>query len=148
MSEARRFFGKYRGTVVNNVDVMQMGRIQALVPDVSGVMLTSWCMPCIPVAGIQTGVFTVPPIGAGVWVEFEQGDPDYPIWTGCFWEGQLGCLRWRAWYRPRYSASRCRPLQNGIVVSDFARQHHAKGDRRHNHRQQHRYLHTERRRSS
>ena len=42
-------------------------------------------MPCVPVAGIQTGMFTVPPIGSGVWVEFEQGDPDYPIWTGCFW---------------------------------------------------------------
>ena len=27
----------------------------------------------------------VPQIGAGVWVEFEQGDPDYPIWVGGFW---------------------------------------------------------------
>ena len=85
MSESQKFFGKYRGTVVNNVDVMQMGRIQAIVPDVSSVALTSWCMPCVPVAGIQTGVFTVPPIGAGVWIEFEQGDPDYPIWAGCYW---------------------------------------------------------------
>ena len=31
------------------------------------------------------GVYMVPPIGAGVWVEFEQGDPDYPIWTGCYY---------------------------------------------------------------
>src|SRR5438046_4076729 len=42
-------------------------------------------MPCFPVTGIQMGVFVLPMIGAGVWIEFEQGDPDYPIWTGCFW---------------------------------------------------------------
>ncbi len=42
-------------------------------------------MPCLPVAGTQTGVFTVPAIGAGVWVEFEGGDPDYPVWVGGFY---------------------------------------------------------------
>jgi uncharacterized protein involved in type VI secretion and phage assembly len=42
-------------------------------------------MPCLPVTGINMGVFTVPPIGAGVWIEFEKGDPDYPIWVGGFW---------------------------------------------------------------
>ena len=64
---------------------MQMGRIQAIVPDVTGVIPTTWAMPCVPMAGMQAGVFTVPPIGAAVWIEFEQGDPDYPIWTGGFW---------------------------------------------------------------
>jgi hypothetical protein len=29
------------------------------------------------------GVYMVPTIGAGVWVEFENGDPNRPIWTGC-----------------------------------------------------------------
>lgn len=81
----QRFYGKYRGTCVNNVDPMQLGRIQVIVPDVSEVIPTSWAMPCFPVTGIQNGVFTVPPIGAGVWVEFEQGDPDYPIWVGGFY---------------------------------------------------------------
>jgi uncharacterized protein involved in type VI secretion and phage assembly len=42
-------------------------------------------MPCLPAAGIQSGVFVLPTINSGVWVEFEQGDPDYPIWTGCYW---------------------------------------------------------------
>ncbi len=46
---------------------------------------SSWALPCVPAAGIQSGVFVVPPIGSQVWVEFEQGDPDYPIWTGGFW---------------------------------------------------------------
>lgn len=85
MSETRRFYGKYRGSVVNNVDPMRMARVQVLVPDVTGVALSSWAMPCVPVAGPQMGFYTVPPIGAGVWVEFEQGNPDYPIWTGGFW---------------------------------------------------------------
>lgn len=85
MNESSKFFGKYRGLVVNNLDPMQIGRLQAIVPDVSGTMLSSWAMPCVPVAGMTMGLFTVPPIGSGVWIEFEHGDPDYPIWTGCFW---------------------------------------------------------------
>jgi hypothetical protein len=84
-SKTARYYGKYRGTVVNNVDPMMMGRIMVIVPDVSTVALSSWAMPCLPVTGMQMGVFTVPPPGAGVWVEFEQGDPDYPIWVGGFW---------------------------------------------------------------
>ncbi len=82
---AKRFYGKYRGTVINNIDPMQMGRIQAMVPDVSSAIPTSWAMPCVPVGGIQMGMYVVPPIGAGVWMEFEHGDPDHPIWTGSFW---------------------------------------------------------------
>ena len=85
MNQGQKFFGKYRGTVVSNVDPMQMGRILATVPDVSNVAPTSWAMPCVPLAGIQMGVYVVPPVGAGVWVEFEQGDPDYPIWSGGWW---------------------------------------------------------------
>ncbi len=81
----KRYYGKYRGTVINNIDPMQMGRIQAIVPDVSSLIPSSWAMPCLPVGGIQMGMYAVPPIGAGVWMEFEHGDPDKPIWTGCFW---------------------------------------------------------------
>jgi uncharacterized protein involved in type VI secretion and phage assembly len=80
-----KFHGKYRGTVVQNMDPEQRGRIQALVPDVSGLLPSSWAMPCVPIAGKQSGVYVVPQIGAGVWIEFEQGDPDYPIWVGGYW---------------------------------------------------------------
>jgi len=85
MSPRSKFLGKYRGTVVNNIDPMQVGRIQALVPDVSNVMLTSWVMPCVPIAGNQMGTFFVPQVGAGVWIECEHGNPDYPIWVGGYW---------------------------------------------------------------
>ncbi len=81
----QRYYGKYRGTCINTIDPMQIGRIQLLVPDVSSVLPTSWAMPCFPVTGTQNGVFTVPPVGAGVWVEFEGGDPDYPIWVGGYY---------------------------------------------------------------
>lgn len=84
-STATRFYGKYRGTVIENIDPLQIGRVLVQVPDVLGETPSSWAMPCVPAAGIQSGTFVVPPITSQVWVEFEQGDPDYPIWTGGFW---------------------------------------------------------------
>ena len=71
--------------VVNNIDPMQLNRLQVQVPDVAGLIPATWAMPCVPVAGIQNGMVALPIIGSGVWIEFEQGDPDYPIWVGCFW---------------------------------------------------------------
>jgi Type VI secretion system/phage-baseplate injector OB domain len=85
MNDGREYYGKYRGTVVNNLDPEQRGRIQAIVPAVSNVVPTSWAMPCVPMAGKQQGAFMVPQVGAGVWIEFEGGDPDKPIWVGGFW---------------------------------------------------------------
>lgn len=79
------FFGKYRGTVENNLDPMMQGRVQVSVPAVLGSGTLSWAMPCVPYAGNGVGLFAVPPVGANVWVEFEGGDPDYPIVAGCFW---------------------------------------------------------------
>jgi len=120
MNEAKKYFGKYRGTVVNNVDPMQIGRIQVLVPDVSNVMLSSWAMPCVPVAGINMGMFTVPLIGAGVWVEFEQGDPEYPIWVGCFWGSAAEVPALALLTPPATPAITLQtPLQNGITISDM-----------------------------
>jgi uncharacterized protein involved in type VI secretion and phage assembly len=79
------FYGKYRGTVLGNLDPLGIGRIQVMVPDVSALLPSSWAMPCVPIAGVQMGSYFVPPIGGHVWVEFEQGDPDLPIWVGGFW---------------------------------------------------------------
>ena len=59
-------------------------------------------MPCVAVRRhAASGLFLVPPVGANVWVEFEAGDPDYPIWAGCFWgTGEVPAL-----------ARRCRPTK-------------------------------------
>lgn len=82
---SNRFYGKYRGTVINNLDPMQQGRIMAMVPDVLGLVPSSWALPCVPITGQQSGVFVIPQIGSSVWIEFEHGDPNYPIWVGGFW---------------------------------------------------------------
>ena len=83
--ETRKYYGKYRGAVINNVDPMQQGRLQVQVPDVLGLNSLNWALPCLPFTGRQMGWWALPQIGAGVWVEFEQGNPDYPIWAGCWY---------------------------------------------------------------
>lgn len=80
-----QFWGKYRGKVENNVDPMQLGRLQVSVPSVLGDGRLSWAMPCVPYAGSGVGFFMIPPTNANVWVEFEGGNLDHPIWSGCFW---------------------------------------------------------------
>jgi hypothetical protein len=79
------YFGKYRGKVENNTDPMFLGRVQVSAPAVLGSGTMSWAMPCVPYAGSGVGFFAIPPVGANIWVEFEGGNPDYPIWSGCFW---------------------------------------------------------------
>ena len=119
MSEIKKYFGKYRGTVINNVDPMQIGRIQVMVPDVSNVMLSSWAMPCAPVAGINMGMFALPLIGGGVWVDFERGDPDYPIWVGGFWGMAAEVPLLSHMVPPAVPGITLQtPLKNGIVISD------------------------------
>jgi uncharacterized protein involved in type VI secretion and phage assembly len=81
----KKYYGKYRGTVIDNLDPLQIGRLMVQVPDLAGLVPSTWAMPCVPIAGKQMGVYVVPQTGAGVWVEFEQGNPDHPIWVGGFW---------------------------------------------------------------
>ncbi|HEX9372638.1 MAG TPA: phage baseplate assembly protein V [Roseiflexaceae bacterium] len=78
------FYGKYRGKVAANNDPLRQGRVQVLVPAISDGLL-NWALPCTIYAGPKLGWYTIPPVGANVWVEFEGGDPNYPIWSGCFW---------------------------------------------------------------
>ena len=79
------FYGKHRGVVVDNQDPLKLGRLQATVPKVLGEVPTGWALPCAPYAGTQAGFFAVPPVSAGVWIEFEGGDVSRPIWSGMWW---------------------------------------------------------------
>jgi uncharacterized protein involved in type VI secretion and phage assembly len=116
-----KFYGKYRGMVMNNIDPMQIGRLQVQVPDVTGLAPATWAMPCLPMAGIQNGMFVVPIIGSGVWVEFEQGDIDHPIWVGCFWGSAAEVPALAKLTPPALSAITFQtPLQNGLTISDMA----------------------------
>lgn len=80
-----RYLGKFRGRVVSNDDPLRIGRVTVKVPDVLGDETSTWALPCLPFTGRESGQYVVPSAGAGVWVEFEQGDPSYPIWTGCWY---------------------------------------------------------------
>ena len=112
-------YGKYRATVVNNIDPMQIGRIQAMVPDVAGFVPSTWAMPCVPVAGINTGMFTVPMIGSGVWIEFERGNADYPIWVGGYWGSAAEVPVMSRTVPPGVTGITLQtPLKNGLVISD------------------------------
>lgn len=84
-----RHYGKYRGTVTDNRDPTGRGRLRVSVPALMHDQ-AMWAMPCVPYAGDGVGLFALPPAGAGVWVEFEAGDLNKPIWSGCFWaDGQI-----------------------------------------------------------
>jgi len=83
-TNVREYFGKYRGTVVDNVDPLKKGRLQITVPQVLS-STPVWAEPCVPYAGANLGFYAMPEVGGGVWIEFEAGDQSYPIWTGCFW---------------------------------------------------------------
>lgn len=118
-SNKQTYYGKFRGTVINNLDPNMSGRIIAIVPDVSNVALTSWAMPCLPLAGVQNGMYAVPTIGAGVWIEFERGDPDYPIWTGCFYGSAAEVPALAKTVPPALSGITFQTqLQNGVSIND------------------------------
>lgn len=80
------YYGKYRAFVVDNADPENLGRVTAQVPSVLGTEVTGWALPCAPYGGLDgQGLFLIPDVGAQLWVEFEEGNPNKPIWTGTFW---------------------------------------------------------------
>jgi len=85
-----QFWGKYRGKVVDNNDSTMSGRLKVSCPTVLGPASKEddgavWATPCVPFAGPRVGWYALPPTGAGVWIEFERGNLDFPIWSGCYW---------------------------------------------------------------
>ncbi len=83
-----QYFGKYRGLVVDNADPENRARVTLQVPEVLGSEAVShWAEPCLPFGGLaDQGLFLVPEVGAQVWVEFEAGNVNKPIWTGTVWQ--------------------------------------------------------------
>jgi uncharacterized protein involved in type VI secretion and phage assembly len=82
-----RFYGKYRALVKDNADPEKRGRLRLSVPSVLGPdVVSGWALPCTPYAGhADRGFFFIPEVDDGVWVEFESGQLEYPVWVGSFW---------------------------------------------------------------
>jgi hypothetical protein len=122
-SPHKKYIGKYRATVILNTDPEQRGRLQLMIPAVLGPIPSTWAEPCVPLAGPTgppMGVYMVPPIGAGVWVEFEQGDPDKPVWVGCRWGLQSDIPLAALGGNPADPSIVMQSLlQNAIVISDL-----------------------------
>jgi hypothetical protein len=112
MTKPKAVLGKHRGIVRANSDPLSLGRVQAVVPDVTGEMPAGWAMPCFPVAGM----FMVPPVGANVWIEFEQGDVERPIWSGCFYDKAEDVPA--SAHEPGGGIVLQTPTQSGLTISD------------------------------
>ena len=117
------YWGKYRGTVFNNIDPEFRGRIQAIVPAVTGLIPSTWALPCVPFAGKLEGFFAVPQLLSGVWIEYEDGNPEKPIWVGGFW-GDQAEVPPKAMIPPPIPPGQNviiqTSLQNAIIISDSA----------------------------
>lgn len=79
------YYGKYRGIVTDVDDPDNQCRIRATVPAVLGEHPCGWALPAAPFAGDGHGMVMLPAVGSGVWIEFEAGNLDNPIWTGAWW---------------------------------------------------------------
>ncbi|AKJ15758.1 baseplate assembly protein [Streptomyces incarnatus] len=91
MTAGPKYFGKYRATVLSTTDPLVQGRIQVQLSDRYGLFPSTWALPAVPFAAKgAAGVIALPQTGSAVWVEFEAGDPDCPIWTGAFWPDPAG----------------------------------------------------------
>ncbi len=91
MTSGPRYYGKYRATVLNNLDPMGQGKIQVQLSDHYGMFPSTWALPCVPFAAKgMAGMVALPQLGSMVWIDFEAGDPDYPIWSGGFWPDPAG----------------------------------------------------------
>jgi len=114
------FLGKYPGTVHDNVDPDRLGRIKAIVLSVTGKEPSTWAVPCLPGAGADMGLFTVPPKGAGVWIEYQDGDITRPVWVGGYWsKGEVPRLvPAESLLAPTITLQT--PNGNGIVICDAA----------------------------
>ncbi|SFR07265.1 phage baseplate assembly protein V [Poseidonocella sedimentorum] len=114
-----RFTGIYSGTVMGTPDPEQIGRIQVIVPNVTGLGVSTWAAPCFPMGGINQGFFTVPQPGTGVYVMYLDGDPDYPVWMGTFPGSVADKPALANTVPPAISAVTVQTLaKNGIVVAD------------------------------
>lgn len=82
-----RYYSFYRGIVIDNYDPDRVNCIEVAVPYVQGNIPSIWATPFGQWGGANGGFkMLAPEIGDIVWVFFEQGDPNHPLWTYCGWD--------------------------------------------------------------
>jgi hypothetical protein len=85
--DEQSYFGIYQGIVADSQQTPPpLGRIFVRVPDLFGDQVIGPAWPCLPFAGNKMGFFAVPPKDTLVWIMFEMGHSDLPVWLGSFWE--------------------------------------------------------------
>ena len=83
----KEYFGVYKGVVCNIKDPEKRGRIKVTCPEVLGATVESaWCDPCVPVAYDGGGDFCIPHIDETVWLMFQGGDSNKPVYFGGWWQ--------------------------------------------------------------
>jgi len=122
MKEGPKYYGIYRATVDNNIDPQMLGRIQVTNTDVTSLTPSTWAMPCLLFAGTLSGAYIVPPIQSGVWIQYEAGDPDRPVWLGGWWGSQVEPPKAALTppIPPGMNIAIQTPLQHLFMVSDAA----------------------------
>lgn len=90
---AKRYYGIYPAQVIDNQDSENRGRIRAICPAV-GILSKDklpagwWALPCMPGLGMDpvtkqaTGTFYPPDVGSTVWLQFQHGSPEFPVYMG------------------------------------------------------------------
>ncbi len=112
-----KFYGKYRGIVTDIQDPLMQGRIKAKVPEVLGDDESGWALPCLAFGGSRMGFFVLPDVGSTVWMEFEHGDPDYPIWAGS-WFGSKADMPSQLMSPPFKKTMIMTKAGHGIILDD------------------------------
>lgn len=79
---AKDKFGKYRAIVVDTDDPEKRGRIRVKCPSVFNESLSGWCEACLPNISSLGSDLSLPKSGDQVWLEFEQGNTNKPIYVG------------------------------------------------------------------
>lgn len=83
------YSGVYRGTVYSNRDPANQGRLKIQIPQLLAATPTEWAWPVTDEI-VQN---KLPEVGQGVWVMFEGGNIDFPIWLGVFGKPQTSGSR-------------------------------------------------------